>query len=251
MHKASRDPDSDALQGTTPGWLSLPAKGALVNPSAPAPPHFLDKFLDELEKLGALALPADPAKPDCPEETSLEIKEDPSILPPWPRAATPAKGPSSRLPLLRSAVASAAARPPEATMLQDSRKTPPNQSANVAQMREGSAGPAKAPEVLGDKFVTCAHPGMGPLPQTLPVIGEEDEEVYEGVRAGTRRGPGSQDPDALCYGHDGTEVTSHLHIEEEEEERQADCLRYPIATLTGPRAPKEDSNAAKTSDEVF
>ncbi|XP_043749699.1 sorbin and SH3 domain-containing protein 2 isoform X9 [Cervus elaphus] len=249
LHKASRDPDSDALQGTTPGWLSLPAKGALVNPSAPTPPHFLDKFLDELEKLGALALPADPAKPDTPEEISLEIKEDPSILPPWPRVPTPARGPSSQLPLLRSAMTSAVARPPEATMLQDSRKTPPNQSANVTKMREGSAGPEKVLEVLGDKFVTGTHPGMGPLPQTLPVIGEEDEEVYEGVRAGTRRGPESQDPDALCCGRDGTEVTSHLHIEEEEEERQADCLRYPIATLTGPRTPKEDSNAAKTSDE--
>ncbi|XP_070316130.1 sorbin and SH3 domain-containing protein 2 isoform X7 [Odocoileus virginianus] len=249
LHKASRDPDSDALQGSTPGWLSLPAKGALINPSAPTPPHFLDKFLDELEKLGALALPADPAKPDTPEEISLEVKEDPSTLPPWPRAPAPARGPSSRLPLLHSAMTSAAARPPEATMLQDSGKTPPNQSANVTKTREGSEGPEKVLEVLGDKFVTCTHPGVGPWPQTLPVIGEEDEEVYEGVRAGTRRGPESQHPDALCYGHDGTEVTSHLHIEEEEEERQADCLRYPTATLTGPRAPKEDSNAAKTSDE--
>lgn len=251
MHKASCDPDSDSLQGTTLGWLSLPAKGALANPSAPTPPHFLDKFLDELEKLGALALPADPAKPDTPEEINFEIKEDPSALPPWPRAPTPAKARSSQLPLLRSATTSAAARPPEATVLPDSRKTPPNKSADVTKMREGSAGPEKVLEVLGDKFVTSAHPGLGPLPQTLPVIGEEDEEVYEGVRAGTRRGLESQDPDALCCGRDGTEVISHLHIEEEDEERQADCPRYPVATLTGPRTPKEDSNAAKTSDEVF
>ena len=118
-------------------------------------------------------------------------------------------------------------------------------------MREGSAGPEKVLEALGDKFVTSAHPGLGPLPQTLPVIGEEDEEVYEGVRAGNRRGLESQDPDASCCGRDGTEVISHLHIEEEDEERQADCPRYPVATLTGPRTPKEDSNAAKTSDEVF
>ncbi|XP_061260199.1 sorbin and SH3 domain-containing protein 2 isoform X7 [Bos javanicus] len=249
LHKASRDPDSDSLQGTTLGWLSLPAKGALANPSAPTPPHFLDKFLDELEKLGALALPADPAKPDTPEEINFEIKEDLSTLPPWPRAPTPAKARSSQLPLLRSATTSAAARPPEATVLLDSRKTPPNKSADVTKMREGSAGPEKVLEVLGDKFVTSAHPGLGPLPQTLPVIGEEDEEVYEGVRAGTRRGLESQDPDALCCGRDGTEVISHLHIEEEDEERQADCPRYPVATLTGPRTPKEDSNAAKTSDE--
>ncbi|XP_059738256.1 sorbin and SH3 domain-containing protein 2 isoform X7 [Bos taurus] len=249
LHKASCDPDSDSLQGTTLGWLSLPAKGALANPSAPTPPHFLDKFLDELEKLGALALPADPAKPDTPEEINFEIKEDPSALPPWPRAPTPAKARSSQLPLLRSATTSAAARPPEATVLPDSRKTPPNKSADVTKMREGSAGPEKVLEALGDKFVTSAHPGLGPLPQTLPVIGEEDEEVYEGVRAGTRRGLESQDPDALCCGRDGTEVISHLHIEEEDEERQADCPRYPVATLTGPRTPKEDSNAAKTSDE--
>ncbi|XP_069429311.1 sorbin and SH3 domain-containing protein 2 isoform X6 [Ovis canadensis] len=249
LHKASRDPDSDALQGTTLGWLSLPAKGALVNPSAPMPPHFLDKFLDELEKLGALALPADPAKPDTPEEISLEIKEDPSTLPPWPRAPTPAKARSSQLPLLHSATTSAAARPQEAMMLPDSRKTPPNKSADVTKMREGSAGTEKVLVVLGDKFVTSAHPGLGPLPPTLPVIGEEDEEVYEGVRAGNRRGLESQDPDALCCGCDGTEVMSHLHIEEEDEERKDDCPRYPIATLTGPRAPKEDSNAAKTRDE--
>ncbi|KAI4529684.1 hypothetical protein MG293_020362 [Ovis ammon polii] len=249
LHKASRDPDSDALQGTTLGWLSLPAKGALVNPSAPTPPHFLDKFLDELEKLGALALPADPAKPDTPEEISLEIKEDPSTLPPWPRAPTPAKARSSQLPLLHSATTSAAARPQEAMMLPDSRKTPPNKSADVTKMREGSAGTEKVLVVLGDKFVTSAHPGLGPLPPTLPVIGEEDEEVYEGVRAGNRRGLESQDPDALCCGRDGTEVMSHLHIEEEDEERKDDCPRYPIATLTGPRAPKEDSNAAKTRDE--
>ena len=83
------------------------------------------------------------------------------------------------------------------------------------------------------------------------VKNKEDEEVYEGVRAGNRRGLESQDPDALCCGRDGTEVMSHLHIEEEDEERKDDCPRYPIATLTGPRAPKEDSNAAKTRDEVF
>lgn len=55
-----------------------------------------------------------------------------------------------------------------------SRKTPPNKSADVTKMREGSAG-TEVLVVLGDKFVTSAHPGLGPLPQTLPVIGEEDE----------------------------------------------------------------------------
>ncbi|XP_059941806.1 sorbin and SH3 domain-containing protein 2 isoform X5 [Mesoplodon densirostris] len=249
LHKASCGPDKGALQGITPGWLSLTAKCPLAKPLAPTLPPFLDNFLDELEKLGALVLPADQAKPNTPEEITLEIKEDPSVVLPLPTASAPAKPPSSLLPLPGLGVTSAAAQPPEAAPLQDSRKTPQNQFADLTTMRKGSAGPEKVPEVLGDKFVTSAHASVGPLPQTLPVIGEEDEEIYEGVMAGIRRGPESQEPDALWCGHDGTEVTPLLHIEEEEEEREADRLKFPIAIPTDPRSPKEDSDAAKTSEE--
>ncbi|XP_007177966.2 sorbin and SH3 domain-containing protein 2 isoform X16 [Balaenoptera acutorostrata] len=249
LHKASCGPDKGALQGITPGWLSLTAKCPLVKPLAPTLPPFLDNILDELEKLGALVLPADQAKPNTPEEITLEIKEDPSVALPLPPASAPAKPPSSLLPLPRLGVTSAATQPPEAAPLQDSRKTPQNQLADLTTMRKGSAGPEKVPEVLGDKFVTSAHASVGPLPQTLPVIGEEDEDIYEGVMAGIRRGPESQEPDALWCGHDGTEVTPLLHIEEEEEEREADRLKFPIAMPTGPRSPKEDSDAAKTSEE--
>lgn len=249
LHKASCGPDKGALQGITPGWLSLTAKCPLVKPLAPTLPPFLDNFLDELEKLGALVLPADEAKPNTPEEITLEIKEDPSVVLPLPPASAPAKPPSSLLPLPRLGATSAAAQPPEAAPLQDSRKTPQNHFADLTT-RKGSAGPEKVPEVLGDKFVTSAHTSVGPLPQTLPVIGEEDEEIYEGVMAGIRRGPESQEPDALWCGHDGTEVTPLLHIEEEEE-RKADCLKFPIAMPTDPRSPKEDSNAAKPSEEVL
>ena len=251
LHKASCGPDKGALQGITPGWLSLTAKCPLVKPLAPTLPPFLDNILDELEKLGALVLPADQAKPNTPEEITLEIKEDPSVALPLPPASAPAKPPSSLLPLPRLGVTSAATQPPEAAPLQDSRKTPQNQLADLTTMRKGSAGPEKVPEVLGDKFVTSAHASVGPLPQTLPVIGEEDEDIYEGVMAGIRRGPESQEPDALWCGHDGTEVTPLLHIEEEEEEREADRLKFPIAMPTGPRSPKEDSDAAKTSEEVL
>lgn len=249
LHKASCGPDKGALQGITPGWLSLTAKCPLVKPLAPTLPPFLDNFLDELEKLGALVLPADEAKPNTPEEITLEIKEDPSVVLPLPPASAPAKPPSSLLPLPCLGATSAAAQPPEAAPLQDSRKTPQNHFADLTT-RKGSAGPEKVPEVLGDKFVTSAHTSVGPLPQTLPVIGEEDEEIYEGVMAGIGRGPESQEPDALWCGHDGTEVTPLLHIEEEEE-RKADCLKFPIAMPTDPRSPKEDSNAAKPSEEVL
>eukprot|EP00070_Physeter_catodon_P030677 XP_028337571.1 sorbin and SH3 domain-containing protein 2 isoform X4 [Physeter catodon] len=249
LHKASCGPDKGVLQGITPGWLSLTAKCPLVKPLAPTLPSFRDNFLDELEEFGALVLPADQAKPNTPEEITLEIKEDPSVVLPLPPASATAKPPSSLLPLPHLGVTSAAAQPPEAALLQDSRKTPQNRFADLTTMRKGSAGPEKVPEVLGDKFMTSAHASVGPLPQTLPVIGEEDEEIYEGVTAGIRRGPESQEPDALWCGHDGTEVTPLLHMEEEEEEREADSLKFPIAIPTDPRSPKEDSNAAKTSEE--
>lgn len=244
-HKAS--PGSDR---TAPGWLCLTAKGPPANPLTPTPPHFLDNFLDELEKLSALTLPADQAKSNILEEIILEIKEEPSDLRPLPPASVPAKS-SSLLPFPRSGVTSAAVRPSEATPLQDPRKTAQNKVADLTKLRKGFGGPEKVPEVLGDKFVASAHTNVGPLPQSLPVIGEEDEDIHEGVMSGIRRGPESQEPDALWCARDGTELTPSLHIEEEEEERKPDCLKYPVATPTDPRIPKEDSNAVKTSNEVF
>ncbi|XP_045309430.1 sorbin and SH3 domain-containing protein 2 isoform X14 [Leopardus geoffroyi] len=243
-HKAS--PGSDR---TAQGRLRLTAECPPANPLTPTPPHSLDDFLDELEKLGALTLPADQAKPNILEEIILEIKEEPSDLLPLPPASAPAKSPSSLLPFPRSGVTSAAVRPSEATPLQDPRKTTQNKCAGLTKIRKGFGGPEKVPEVLGDKFVASAHTNVAPLPKSLPAIGEEDEDIYEGFLSGIRRGPECREPDALWCAREGTEVTPSLNIEEEEEERQPDCLKYPVATPTDPRIPKEDSSAVKTSTE--
>uniref|UniRef100_A0A673SSK2 Sorbin and SH3 domain containing 2 n=1 Tax=Suricata suricatta TaxID=37032 RepID=A0A673SSK2_SURSU len=243
-HKAPPGSDRPA-----PGGLCLTAKCPSANPLTPTPPHFLDNFLDELEKFSALTLSADQAKPNILEETILEIKEEPSDLLPLPPASVPAKS-SSLLPLPSSVVTSAAVRPSEATPLQDPRKTTQNKFADLTKIRKGFGGPEKVPEVLGDKFVASAHTHVGPLSKSLPVIGEEDEDIYEGVMSGIRRGAESQEPDALWRARDGTEVTPSLHIEEEEEETKPDCLQYPVASLTDPRIPKEDSSAVKTSNEL-
>lgn len=243
-HKAPLDSDKGTLQGITQGWLSLTAKSPLANP-------FLDNFLAELEKLGTLTVSDDQAKPNILEEITLEIKEEPSVLLPLPPASISAKSPSFQPPLLYSDVTSTTVQPSEAMPLQDPKKTTQNKCADVTKMRKAFAGLEKMPEVLGDKFVASRHTDVGPLPQTLPIIGEEDEEICEGVTSGIRRGPESQEPDALWFGHDGTEVTPSLHIEEEEEERKPDCLKYAVTTPAGPRTPMEDSNAAKTSNEVF
>lgn len=245
-HKAS--PGSDR---TAQGRLSLAAECPPANPLTPTPPHSLDNFLDELEKLGALTLPADQAKPNILEEIVLEIKEEPSDLLPLPPASAPAKSPSSLLPFPRSGVTSAAVRPSEATPLQDPRKTTQNKCAGLTKRRKGFGGPEKVPEVLGDKFVASAHTNVAPLPKSLPAIGEEDEDIYEGFLSGVPRGPECREADALWCARDGTEVTPSLNIEEEEEERQPDCLKYPVATPTDPRIPKEDRSAVKTSTEVF
>lgn len=251
MHKASCDPDKPAVQGITQGWLSPTDKCPLANPLTPTPPPFLDNFLDELEKLGALILSADQAKPNSLDEITLEIKEEPPVLLPLPAASVPAKSPSSQSPFPLSGVTSTTVQPYEATPCQDPRKTTQNKCADLTKMRKGFAGPEKILEVLGDKFVASAHTNVGPLPQTLPVIGEEDEEICEGVMSGIPKGPESQEADALWCGHDGTEGTQSLHIEEEEEERKPNGLKYAVATPTDPRTPKEDSSAAKTSNEVF
>ncbi|XP_035582087.1 sorbin and SH3 domain-containing protein 2 isoform X3 [Zalophus californianus] len=241
MHKAS--PGSDK---TAQGWLSLTATCPPANPSTPMPPSFLDNFLDELEKLGALTLSADPAKPNILEEIILEIKEEPSVPLSLPPASVPAQSASSLLPAPRSGVTSAAVQPSEATPLQDPKNTTQNKSAELTKMGKGFGGPKEVPEVLGDQFVASAHTNM---PKSLPVIGEEEENMSEGFTSGLRGGPESQEPGALWCACDGPEATASLHLEEEEEERDPVRLQYPIAAPTGPRTPKEDSNAAKASNE--
>ncbi|XP_045677469.1 sorbin and SH3 domain-containing protein 2 isoform X2 [Phyllostomus hastatus] len=252
--RAPPGPENGALQGMARGWPSPTARTPPAHPLTPSPPPFLDSFLEELEKLGALTLAADQATPDILEETPLEIREEPSApLPPTPPpASAPARPPSSRPPFPGSDVTSATAQPYEATPLQGPRKTTQNKCADLAKMRKGFAGPEKAPEILGDRCVASAHPNVGPLPLTLPAIGEEDEEICEGATSGTPRGPGAQEPDALWWGPGDLEGTPCLHIEEEEEEdkeRKWDGLQGAAASLPGPRAPQEDSSAAQTRPE--
>ncbi|KAG8512570.1 Sorbin and SH3 domain-containing protein 2 [Galemys pyrenaicus] len=251
MHKASPGPDKRALQGTFQGWLSLTAQCSPANPLAPTPSLFLDNFLDELEMLGALTLPDDQAKSSTLEEITLEVKEEPSVLLPLPPASAPAKSPSSLLPLPCSSETSAAAPSSAVMPSQDPSKANQDEFADLLKMRKGFANPGKVPEVLGDKFVVSAYTDVGSLSQTLPVIGEEDEEAQEGVMSGSQRGPASQQPDVLWCGQDGTEVITSLHIEEEEEEEKSDGLKYLVATPTDPRTPKEDSKATKTSNEAL
>lgn len=232
------------------GWLAG-TRSPPAHPLTPSPPPFLDNFLEELEKLGALTLAAHQAKPDIPEETLLEIREEPSAPLPPPVAPAPARPPSSQPPFPGSGVTWTTAQPYEAAPLQGPRKTTQNKCADLAKTRKGFAGPERAPEVLGDKCVASAHTDMGPLPQTLPAIGEEDEEICEGVASGTQGGPESQAADALWWSPGNLEGVPHLHIEEEEEERKCDGSQGAAASPPGPRAPEEDGSAAQASPEVF
>ncbi|KAK1341769.1 hypothetical protein QTO34_016518 [Cnephaeus nilssonii] len=245
-HRASPGPDNGAHQGPAQGWPSLAAQCPPANPLIP----FLDNFLDELEKLGAFTLPADQAEPNIPEEITLEIKEEPSVPLPSPPAAVPARSPSPRPPLRGAGATSTPVPPYETAPVQDPRKTTQNKCADLTTMRKGFASPGKVSEVLGGTFVASAHTNVAPLPQTLPVIGEEEEELCEGVMSGIRGGLESQDPDASWWGHDGPKVTPSLYIEEEEEERKPGCSQGSVATLPGPRAPQEHSRAAHTNKET-
>ncbi|KAK2114947.1 hypothetical protein P7K49_005572, partial [Saguinus oedipus] len=241
IHTASPGSHKGALRGTAQGRLSLTASYPPANPLAPTPLPSLDNFLDELEKLGALILSADQAEPNILEDLSLEIKEEPAVPLPLPPASAPAESPSAG-----TGVALAAGQPYHAEPLRDPITTTQSKFADLRKMRRGFSDPKKVPEVLGDKFVASACPSVGSLPTPLPVIGEEDEGVYEGILSGIQRGPpGPQEGDAWWCGHDGTEGTPRLHIEEEEEEEKPDSL----ATPTDSRIPEEDSNAAKTSNE--
>lgn len=250
MHKASTDTDKGTLQGVTQGWLSLTAACPPASALSPTSSLFLDNFLDELEKLSALTFSPDQAKPNIPEEITLEITEEPTVLLSLPPASVSADSPHFQLPFPCTSVTSATAQSYQAVP-KDPMKTTQTKSADSKRMRRAFSDPEKVPDILGDKFVASAHTNVGSLPIPLPVIGEEDEELYEGIVSGIRkRVPEHPEQEALWCGHDGTEVTPSLHIDEEEEDTPS-RLRYPVAIPTGPRIPQEDSSVAKTSNEVF
>ncbi|XP_040587871.1 uncharacterized protein LOC121134162 [Mesocricetus auratus] len=131
--------------------------------------------------------------------------------------------------------------------LQDSTEDTQRKLTDLNKKRGGFSNPSKIREVPGDKFVASACTHVGALPITLPVIGEEDEEICEGLTC-QRWLPGSQEQDVTWCDHSSAEVTSQLHIKEEED-KDPDCLKYSLGIHTHPRTPKEDISAAKTSNE--
>ncbi|XP_063090718.1 sorbin and SH3 domain-containing protein 2 isoform X10 [Cavia porcellus] len=249
-HKMSPGSDEGEFPGKSQEWLSLTNGCPAANSLVPMPSSFLDDFLAELEKLGALTLSVNQAKPDVLEETILEIKEEPSALLPLPPASVPAGSSISLPPPSPAIMTSATAQPYNARSLQDPRETTHNQFTDLKKMRRGSSDAKRVLEMLGDKFVASACTSVGPLPITLPVIGEEDEEIGEGVTSDIQRWRlESQEQDALWCGHGGTEVTAELHIEEEKEEENPVRFTYSVGTPTNPSLSKEDSSAAETSNE--
>ncbi|XP_077000755.1 uncharacterized protein LOC143669970 [Tamandua tetradactyla] len=247
MHKASCGPDKGTVYEIAHEWLSLTAVALPASPLTPALPLLLDSSMDELEKLGALASSTDQAKPNI-LDTILEIKEEPSVLS-LPPTSVPDESPFSLLPFPHPGVTSASAHSSEAAPLQNNIKPTQHKFSDVKKMRRGFSDSENAPEVLGDKFVASACTHVGSLYKTLPVIGEEDEEICEGVVSGIQTGlQESQEPDSLSGSHDATEVTASLHIEEEEEEKP-DCLKSLTATPTDHRVSEEACSAVKTSNE--
>lgn len=121
---------------------------------------------------------------------------------------------------------------------------------DLNKKRRRISDPTKILEVLGDKFVASACTNVGALALTLPVIGEEDEDIREGL-AYQRWLPGSREQAITWYDHNNAEETPQLHIKEEEEEEDPDGLNYSLGIRTHPRTPREDFKAAKTSSEVF
>lgn len=249
MHNALPGSEKGVLQGTAQKWLSLTDRCPPENPLVPTLSSFLDNFLDELEVFSALTLPADQAKPNVLDKIIPESKEEPSPVLSLPPASLPVESLHCLLPFSHASTTSAAAQTYNAMALQDPIKSTHSQFADLNRTRRGFSDPTKILEVLGDKFVASSCTNVAPLPITLPVIGEEEEQIYDGLPY-QKWLPGSQEQDAL-YDHNSTEVTPKLHIEEEEEEENTDCLKYSLGTPTNPRIPKEDSNMAKSSSEVF
>ncbi|XP_029388041.1 sorbin and SH3 domain-containing protein 2 isoform X2 [Mus pahari] len=251
MYNAMPGPEERAIRGPAQGWLSLTDWCPPANPLVPTPSSFLDNFLIELEKFSALTLPSDQAKPNILNQVILEIKEEPSPLPlSLPPASVPVKSPRCLSPSPHSSTASTEAQTTNTVSLRDHTKDTQSKLVDLNKKRRGFADPTKILEALGDKFMASACTNLGALPVTLPVIGEEDEDSYEGL-AYQRWLPGSQEQDVTWYDPSSTEVTPQLHIkeEEEEEEENRDCLTYSLGIHSHPRSPKEDISAAKTSNE--
>lgn len=251
MYNAMPDPEKRAIQGTAQGWLSLRDWCQPANPLAPTPSSFLDNFLIELEKFSALTLPSDQAKPSILNQVILEIEEEPSSLPlSLPPASVPVESPRCLSPSPHSSTTSTGTQTVNMVSLQDHTKDTQSKFVDLNKKRRGFSDPTKIREALGDKFVTSVCTNVGALPVTLSVIGEEEEDTYEGL-AYQRWLPGSQEQDVMWYDPSSTEVTPELHIkEEEEEDENPDCLPYSLGIPTHPRSPKEDLNAVKTSNEV-
>lgn len=251
MFNAMPGPEERAIQGTAQGWLSLTDWCQPANPLAPTPSSFLDNFLIELEKFSALTLPSEQTKPNILNQVILEIQEEPSPLPlSLPPASVPVETPHYLLPSPHSSTTSTGTQTANMVSLQDHTKDTQSKFIDLDKKRRGFSDPTKIHEALGDKFVTSACTNVGAFPVTLSVIGEEDEDTYEGL-AYQRWLPGSQEQDATWYDPSSTEVTPELHIkEEEEEDENPDCLTCSLGIPTHPRSPKDDTNAAKTSNEV-
>nr|XP_038950031.1 sorbin and SH3 domain-containing protein 2 isoform X3 [Rattus norvegicus] len=250
MYNAMPGPEKRAIQGTAQGWLSLTDWCQPANPLAPTPSSFLDNFLIELEKFSALTLPSDQAKPSILNQVILEIEEEPSSLPiSLPPASVPVESPRCLSPSPHSSTTSTGTQTVNMVSLQDHTKDTQSKFVDLNKKRRGFSDPTKIREALGDKFVTSICTNVGALPVTLSIIGEEEEDTYEGL-AYQRWLPGSQEQDVMWYDPSGTEVTPELHIkEEEEEDENPDCLPYSLGIPTHPRSPKEDINAVKTSNE--
>ncbi|XP_069872456.1 sorbin and SH3 domain-containing protein 2 isoform X8 [Dipodomys merriami] len=224
ISKAPPGSEINSPQGVNQEGLSLTDRCPPTNSGAPTTTSsFLDNFLDELEKFSALILPADQTKPNTLNDTILEIKEEPSAPLPLSPAPLPVESSYSLLSLPNLSVTSHAARPYHTAPLQDPTTTTQNKLVHLKKLRRCSSDPKKALEVLGDKFVASACSSVGTLPVTLPAIGEEEEEICEGV-VYQRWQPESEEHEALWGDHEAAEVTPKLQIEEEEAEKPS-CLK--------------------------
>lgn len=250
IHKASSDSHKETPLGISQGHLALIPKCLPAIPVAPILSPFLDNFLDELEKFNALTLSSDQADPNILEEITLEIKEEPSALLPLPPTSPPAESSYSFIPFLHRGEPSAASQPSETMPWQNCINTTQGKFSDLIKMRRSIADPIKTSDILGDKFVASAPPNVGSLPQILPVIGEEDEDIFDGVISNIQRWSEFQKPGDLWGSHDDTVVTPNLHIEEEEE-KISDEFKSLVAITTDARIPKEDRNVTQASNEVF